>query len=424
MCRCFSFFSVVLFCCEVLFGSAARGDELFDAAPIAILRDGQSIQARLVALSEAGELDLETSTGRRRVQLDELIVWGAYADRGQQPRILLTDGSLLVADVLSMETETVVLVGRLWQEARLPRQLVQAIIFRPPAESLARDQLLVRAISRDRQEDRLLLENGDELSGQLELPLKPEPGAFHPTIIRWSVPGRNEPLKVPIERVVALLLKFSDGSSSPVDPKIEVSFRDGSQVFARQIRRQGNGLEIELATGPRLATEPTAAPAGDPWEAVGMLQPFRSHATYLSDLEPLGYRHIPFLNVRWTYQKDQSVSGGRLRHSGNVFSKGLGMHSSSRLAYDTRGAYRLLQAELAIDGRAGRNGSVVFRVYTQGADGNWARAYESGIVRGGQPLIPMRVDISQAQRVALIVDFADRADQWDHANWINARFLR
>ena len=103
--------------------------------------------------------------------------------------------------------------------------------------------------------------------------------------------------------------------------------------------------------------------------------------------------------------------------------KGVGMHSSSTLAYELAGQYRELQAELAIDELAGVGGSVVFRVYLQDDAEPWRKAYESDVVRGGQSPIPMRVSVRSA-RMALIVDFADRADQWDYANWLNARLVR
>ena len=100
------------------------------------------------------------------------------------------------------------------------------------------------------------------------------------------------------------------------------------------------------------------------------------------------------------------------------------MHSSSRLAYETGGHYRELQAEVAIDDCAQRQGSVIYRVYVQTESDEWSMAYESAVVRGGEPTVPIRVDVHQAQRVALIVDYADRADQWDHANWLNARLVK
>ena len=74
------------------------------------------------------------------------------------------------------------------------------------------------------------------------------------------------------------------------------------------------------------------------------------------------------------------------------------MHSSSRLAYDLPDEYHALQAELAIDQLAGRSGSVIYRVYLQDRAGQWSKAFESGVVRGGQQPVPMRVDVRSAAR--------------------------
>jgi hypothetical protein len=38
--------------------------------------------------------------------------------------------------------------------------------------------------------------------------------------------------------------------------------------------------------------------------------------------------------------------------------------------------------------------------------------------------VPVSVDLSDAKRLDLVVDFAERADQLDHANWLDARLVR
>jgi hypothetical protein len=161
-----------------------------------------------------------------------------------------------------------------------------------------------------------------------------------------------------------------------------------------------------------------------PWGDVIMLQPFRSHITYLSDMTNLGYKHVPYLDQEWPYRLDRTLSSGRLRHGGRLWLKGVAMHSSSRLAIETSGIYEEFQAEVGIDESAGRQGSVVFRVYVQDSSGGWRKAYESGVVRGGDARVPVRVNVAGAPRLALIVDFADRGDQWDHALWLNARLVK
>jgi hypothetical protein len=108
-----------------------------------------------------------------------------------------------------------------------------------------------------------------------------------------------------------------------------------------------------------------------------------------------------------------------------VWTKGLGIHSTSQVAYDLGGRYRRFQAELALDDQAGVRGSVTCRVVFQDAQGQWQRAFESPVVRGSQEKpLPISVDVSGVKRMALIVDFADRGDVLDHANWLNARLIR
>ena len=90
--------------------------------------------------------------------------------------------------------------------------------------------------------------------------------------------------------------------------------------------------------------------------AITALQTLGGQAVYLSDLEPVGYKHIPFLQLAWPYQADRNVSGDLLRAGGKLFLKGLGMHSASRLTYDLDRPASRLEAALAIDDSGRRPG--------------------------------------------------------------------
>ena len=81
--------------------------------------------------------------------------------------------------------------------------------------------------------------------------------------------------------------------------------------------------------------------------------------------------------------------------------------------------YRRFQAELGIDDSTSGGGSVRFRVYVDGH-----LKYTSEVVRGGSPPLPVSVELAQAKRLDLIVDFADFAHELDHADWLNARLVR
>jgi hypothetical protein len=144
---------------------------------------------------------------------------------------------------------------------------------------------------------------------------------------------------------------------------------------------------------------------------------------WLSDLTPLGYKHIPFLSVERPFGADRNVLGSRMRIGGNIYRKGLGMPSAARLAYDVTG-YRKLEAEIAIDDEAGLRGSVVFKVLVEMASNEWQVAYESPVVRGGDAPFAVSIDLKGAARLALLSDFADRGDECDWADWLHARLIK
>jgi len=94
------------------------------------------------------------------------------------------------------------------------------------------------------------------------------------------------------------------------------------------------------------------------------------------------------------------------------------MHSSARLTYLLDKPYSKFQASTAIDDSTAGRGSVRFRVYVDGQ-----KKYTGQIVRGQDAPTPISIDIPAARRLDLIIDFGDRADQQDHANWLEARLL-
>ena len=159
-------------------------------------------------------------------------------------------------------------------------------------------------------------------------------------------------------------------------------------------------------------------------ERLVAIQPLDGKAIYLSDLKPAAYKHIPYLSLSWPFVTNASVAGGPLRVGGKLYLKGLGMHSAARVTYDLDGSYRWLRSELAIDDAAENAGSVEFRVFVDSGDGRWQSRFASPIQRGGQAPTSMSVDLTGAKRISLLVEFADRGDQRDDADWLNARLIK
>jgi hypothetical protein len=154
-----------------------------------------------------------------------------------------------------------------------------------------------------------------------------------------------------------------------------------------------------------------------PLKNVVFLQPLSGRAIYLSQMKPADYRHVPYLNIAWPYRIDRNVRGDFLRAGGRLHLKGIGMHSAARLSYALPPGAKRFQAEAAIDDAAD-GGSVRFRVFVDGKE-----KYSSAVVRGGMPPVPIDIDLSGGKQIDLVVDFADRADVQDWADWLDARLI-
>jgi len=100
------------------------------------------------------------------------------------------------------------------------------------------------------------------------------------------------------------------------------------------------------------------------------------------------------------------------------------VHSASRLTYDLDEHYRRFEAELAIDDETAGQGSIIGRVFTDDGSGKWQLRHESPMIRGGDAPVGVELDLQGAKRISLLIDYADRGDQQDHADWLGARFVK
>jgi hypothetical protein len=193
-----------------------------------------------------------------------------------------------------------------------------------------------------------------------------------------------------------------------------VGLSDGSLLAVREFAHEGggDGMTFELDGDVHLR--------GGKVQSIVSLQPLGGRVTYLSDAEPRRYEHVPYLDLKWPLGRDFSAIGGRLQAGGKLFSKGLGVHSAARLVYRLDGTHKHFAALVAIDHSAASAGSVIFRVLlTEGE--SWREVYASPVVRGDGEPIPIYLPLASAKGLALVVDYADRGDELDHADWLDAR---
>jgi hypothetical protein len=314
---------------------------------------------------------------------------------------VLADGGLLAADITGADKDNLTAESDLLGTLKLPLETLAGIVFHVPSGKQDRDKLLDRVARAGGDADHLLLDNGDDLAGLVET-LESE---------KVRIKAEVGPVEVETKRTVALIFNPALRRKPAADGlRAWVGLGDGSRVLATRLAVAGSSAEITSALGPVWKTTP-----GD----LVFVQPLGGRAVYLSDLKPAEYRHLPYLDLPWPYQRDRNVSGGWLRAGSRPFLKGLGVHSAARLSYDLDQPYQRFQAELAIDDSTGGSGSVGFRVFVDGKV-----KFASGPVRGGAAPVPLSVDVAGAKRLDLVVDYGERGDELDHADWLDARLVK
>ena len=117
------------------------------------------------------------------------------------------------------------------------------------------------------------------------------------------------------------------------------------------------------------------------------------------------------MTTGWSDAKaDLGVVGKPIHIGGKQFARGVGTHADSKMRVDVAGNATRFIAEVGVDDSAGAKGSVEFIVL-----GDGKILWRSGVVVGGQPAIPVNVDLAGVRILALqVTDGGDGASN-DHA---------
>ena len=395
------------------------------AAGLAVPAVGEPFHARLIKIDSDWRVTLDDHGHERIVSAPDLVRWGSFLEEKSASRVVLRDGSILVADVLDIDDTSITVESAFWPTTKISRESVAGIVFAPPAMMQARDRLLQIIGRQSRTNDLAMLRNGDQIAGRLTA----APESIEPVdnfgLRAFGVATRpsRPPVKVSVDRAVAVSLRANDKGRVHVATQVTwLGFQDGSLMAVDAVHIRSTDVRLTLSCGERVTL-----PAEDIWNDIRLVQPLRTTIRYLSDLTPIGYQHSPFLELKRALGRDRNVLGGQLRSAGGIQLKGLGMPTTSRVVYKVTTVDRRFSAELALDDAAGNHGSAVYRVFLEqrqeAEEASWQAAYTSPVVRGGDAPRPISLDLTGVTKIALIVDFADRGDERDYANWLNARLL-
>ena len=320
--------------------------------------------------------------------------------------ILLANGDRLVAEPLVMDDVHLTIH---WRDlpgeppVKVPLETIRGVIFNAPQTSAPRTRLLRLLEERSERSDLLVLENGDRVAGELT-------GIGAESLTLEGPVGETQLHRAGV-RAIGFnpeLISFPEQEG----PRVLVQLVNGSTFAGERPRLEANDrLYLEAAFGPMLNL---------PLSAVASIRFEGGRVVPLSDLEPAKYEYTPYLSGERDLKRDRSIEGGPLRLRGREYPRGLGMHSRSAVTYDLGGGYRRFEATVGIDDAAQGGGNAVFAVEVDGE-----RVYTSPALTGTDPPLELPpIDLAGKQRLTLVVEYGERADIQDHADWCDAVLVK
>jgi hypothetical protein len=374
------------------------------ADPIFVPIEGEPFTASLIG-SQEGRLQLLRGEEKTTLELDRLVRMGDFVEPKRGPIWLFSDGGLMVAELTELDKDTLRGESELFGKLSLNVSSLVGIVVRPPGDRVKRDALIASLMAPQRESDRVVLDNGDELTGIVD------------AISDRSLAVVNAGSRIDLELARVAAVSFSGEQAAITKPGsryLMLGFVDGSRLITESFSADLKVLEF-MSNGAHLKSRASSLVA---------LQCFGEPLTFLSDLEALSFKHVPYLQLAWPLKKDANVVGRPLRVASKRYLKGLGMHTASRVTYKLVHPCREFQAELAIDDSAGGGGSAVCSIFVDDGSGKWQPKYTSPIIRGGNQPLPVHLDLTGVKAISLLTDFADRGDELDHVDWLNARLVQ
>ena len=138
--------------------------------------------------------------------------------------------------------------------------------------------------------------------------------------------------------------------------------------------------------------------------------PLFAETAWLSSLD------LKQMTSGWSVPKaNLDIAGKAITIGGQQFTNGVGTHAASTFRVDLAGKAKRFFARVGLDDTAEGKGSVEFIVA-----GDGKVLWQSGLLLGGKPALPVDVDVTGVRVLALrVTDGGDGATS-DHADWAEA----
>ena len=390
-------------------------------AGVVELMDGQRMEGGVSVIFADEEQGLFLRVGEVEIPCDEVL---SIRFRSVQPvgavgqaNVLLSNGDVVAGPVTKGSESSLTVRSSSMGELELQFDQIRAIEFDQitgpgPAGDLPR-QISAELLERPKDEDLVLLLNGDRLPGILK-------GVGNGGLDFHCALGD---ITLAFSKMLGICFAPGLGVKTPNGLHAQVVCADSGAITGRIESLDADALRLIPAVGGSVSI---------PRDQIASITFSGGKAVFLSDLDPAKVVEEPFVrdpnqpagdDYWWHFRRDRNVSGGPIRLDGVTYRKGLGVHSRCELTYSLGGGYARFLAVFGIDDETDGGGHVTFRVVGDGKT-LVPQEPEAGAVSGKDAATSIDVDVSGVSELTLIVDYGQDMHILDRADWADARLIR
>ena len=323
-------------------------------------------------------------------------------------QVILANGDRLPGTVRELSGDRLLVRTDLGKEADLtiPLSAVSVIWVAAPEGVDNVDKWRRRLAAAKRSRDAVYLRNGDVVEGTLN--------AINGQSRDVQIESAKKDVTVPFSKIAVIAL-----NSELIRPL------QAKGVHARLVLDTGCRLTLDSAQADHGGLTGKTVFGGDiaiPLDRIRAIDWLGGCVVYLSDLKPRAYQFRSFLaGASWPYLTDASVMESDLRLGGQLYDKGLGVHTSSRLTYTLGPDDRTFEALVGLDDAVGKEGSAHVQVLVDGKPQKLA--WDGNLTGQSGPRL-IRVSVTGAKELTLVADFGDFGDVQGCVDWANARLIK
>ncbi len=242
-------------------------------------------------------------------------------------------------------------------------------------------------IGTESKEDQVQLESG-LLTGRID-------GIIGGKLILKSPLDPTKPLEIELDSIRGLRLAV------PMKNPKGVHFTINVDDVHPPLRIMSNAKGLFLHAAPKIMIAAESLPM--------RMRIAGGRRVYLNELEPDIREETGAFGVVWPYQRGKNLDGSPLRLGGIRYENGIAVHSKARLGWKLDGAYERMRTFIGIADLVADQGDCAASILVDDKV-----VWSKDSIRGGEKPQEVNLDLTNAKRLELRVEYGARYDIADH----------